>query len=166
MDEEDKGSTDAVNEAGDAFVAAELKKAAKAASKNPETELDRALVRAQKLVDEEKKLKKEVKALRSQLDKDTKTTIESLDDGQCRRLLEAKWIDPLCDGLSRIPAAAADAFVAKIKALNEKYATTYAEVCDQITNAETELSNMLDKLTGNEFDMAGINELIKLLGGE
>ena len=166
MDDEDKGSTDAVNEAGDAFVAAELKKAAKAASKNPETELDRALVRAQKLVDEEKKLKKEAKTLRSQLDEDTKTTIESLDDGQCRRLLEAKWIDPLCDGLSRIPAAAADAFVVKIKALNEKYATTYAEVCTQITNAETELSNMLDELTGNEFDMAGINELNKLLGGE
>lgn len=52
MEEEDKGSTDAVNEAGDAFVAAELKKAAKAIGKNPESDLDLALVRAQKLVDE------------------------------------------------------------------------------------------------------------------
>lgn len=166
MEEEDKGSTDAVNEAGDAFVAAELKKAAKAIGKNPESDLDLALVRAQKLVDEEKRLKKEMKILRVQLGEDTKATIESLDDDQCRSLLEAKWIDPLCGALSRIPETAAAAFVVKIKALNEKYATTYADVCDQISSAEAELSNMLDQLTGNDFDMAGINELKKLLGGE
>lgn len=166
MDEEDKGSTDAVNEAGDAFVAAELKKAAKAIGKNPESDLDLALVRAQKLVDEEKRLKKDMKILRVQLGEDTKAIIESLDDDQCRSLLEAKWIDPLCGALSGIPEAAAAAFVVKIKALNEKYATTYADVCDQISSAEAELSNMLDQLMGNDFDMAGINELKKLLGGE
>lgn len=166
MDEEDKGSTDAVNEAGDAFVAAELKKAAKAIGKNPESDLDLALVRAQKLVDEEKRLKKDMKILRVQLGEDTKAIIESLDDDQCRSLLEAKWIDPLCGALNGIPEAAAAAFVVKIKALNEKYATTYADVCDQISSAEAELSNMLDQLMGNDFDMAGINELKKLLGGE
>ncbi len=166
MDEEDKGATDAVNEAGDAFVAAELKKAAKAAGKNLETDLDRALVRAQKLVDEEKKLKKDAKTLRAQLDEDTKASIEGLDDGRCRKMLEAKWVDPLCDGLGKIPASVVDGFVAKIKALNEKYATTYADVCDQISSAEAELFSMLDELTGNEFDMAGIAELKKLLGGE
>lgn len=107
-----------------------------------------------------------MKILRVQLGEDTKATIESLDDDQCRSLLEAKWIDPLCGALSRIPETAAAAFVVKIKALNEKYATTYADVCDQISSAEAELSNMLDQLTGNDFDMAGINELKKLLGGE
>ena len=166
LDDEEKGATDAVNDTGDAFVAAELKKAAKAAGKNPETDLERALVQAQKLFDEEKKLKKDAKALRAQLDEDAKAAIEGLDDAQCRQLLEAKWIDPVCAGLGKIPAAVVDDFVAKVKALSDKYATTYADVCDQISGAEAELSGMLDELVGNEFDMAGIGELKKLLGGE
>ena len=166
LDDEEKGATDAVNDTGDAFVAAELKKAAKAAGKNPETDLERALVQAQKLFDEEKKLKKDAKALRAQLDEDAKAAIEGLDDAQCRQLLEAKWIDPVCAGLGKIPAAVVDDFVAKVKALSDKYATTYADVCDQIGGAEAELSGMLDELVGNEFDMAGIDELKKLLGGE
>ena len=166
LDDEDKGATDAVNDTGDAFVAAELKKAAKAAGKNPEGDLERALVQAQKLFDEEKKLKKDAKALRAQLDEDAKAAIEGLDDAQCRQLLEAKWIDPVCAGLGKIPAAVVDDFVAKVKALSDKYATTYADVCDQISGAEAELSGMLDELVGNEFDMAGIDELKKLLGGE
>ena len=166
LDDEEKGATDAVNDTGDAFVAAELKKAAKAAGKNPEGDLERALVQAQKLFDEEKKLKKDAKALRAQLDEDAKAAIEGLDDAQCRQLLEAKWIDPVCAGLGKIPAAVVDDFVAKVKALSDKYATTYADVCDQISGAEAELSGMLDELVGNEFDMAGIDELKKLLGGE
>ena len=166
LDDEEKGATDAVNDTGDAFVAAELKKAAKAAGKNPEGDLERALVQAQKLFDEEKKLKKDAKALRAQLDEDAKAAIEGLDDAQCRQLLEAKWIDPVCAGLGKIPAAVVDDFVAKVKALGDKYATTYADVCDQISGAEAELSGMLDELVGNEFDMAGIGELKKLLGGE
>ena len=85
---------------------------------------------------------------------------------QYKHILEIKWIDPLRDGLNKTPATTADVFVAKVKALNEKYATTYADVCNQIVSAEADLSNMLDNLTGNEFDMAGINELKKLLGGE
>ena len=53
-----------------------------------------------------------------------------------------------------------------MKALNEKYETTYADVCIQIGTAEEELSDMLDDLVGSEFDMAGIAEFKKLLGGE
>ncbi len=166
LDDEDKNATDAVNDAGDAFVASELKKVAKAVGKNPEGDLERALVQAQKLVDEEKRLKKDVNALRAQLDEDTKAAIQGLNDAQCAQLLEAKWIDPVCAGLRQIPVAVVDNFLAKVKALIDKYATTYADVCDQIASAEAELSHMLDELCGNEADMAGIGELKKLLGGE
>ena len=164
MDDEDKGSCAAVNE--DGFVTAELKKAVKAFGKNPETDFERALVKAQGLYDEEKKLKKEAKQLREELDKATKTAIEGLDDVQCRKLLEAKWVEPLCAGLEKLPTAIIDGFVAQVKALCEKYSTTYSDVCGQIETAEKELSDMLGELTGNEFDMAGIAELKKLLGGE
>lgn len=132
----------------------------------PEKSFESKLAIAQTLLSEEKELGKTVKELEANLHEETKATIENLDDLQYKHILEIKWIDPLRDGLNKIPATTADAFVAKVKALNEKYATTYADVCNQIASAEADLSNMLDNLTGNEFDMAGINELKKLLGGE
>ena len=59
LDEEERESA-AVNDEGDAFVAAELKRAVKAIGKNPESEFDNTLVKAQKLFDEEKQIKKQV----------------------------------------------------------------------------------------------------------
>lgn len=54
----------------------------------------------------------------------------------------------------------------KVQALRDKYSETYADIDAQIQQAESELVGMLGQLTGNEYDMAGINELAKLLGGE
>ncbi len=54
FDEDDKQNSDAVNQDGDAFVAAELKKAVKAIGKNPVSDFERGLVQAQKLFDESK----------------------------------------------------------------------------------------------------------------
>ena len=65
-----------------------------------------------------------------------------------------------------LPKAVVDGFIAKVTALNAKYATTYSDVCNQIDEAERQLAAMLGQLTGNEYDMAGIAELRMLLGGE
>ena len=53
-----------------------------------------------------------------------------------------------------------------VKALGEKYLTTYSDIDSQIQEAEASLAAMLGELTGNEFDLAGLNELRSLLGGE
>lgn len=68
--------------------------------------------------------------------------------------------------LEELPQTAVDELIAAVNALNDKYSTTYSDVCEQIEQAEAELGNMLGQLTGNEFDMAGIAELKTLLGGE
>ena len=96
----------------------------------------------------------------------TKEVIEGLTDAQCDDLLAAKWIEPLQSDLLALPDAVVVDFIAKVTALNAKYATTYSDVCSQIDEAESELAAMLGQLTGNEHDMAGITELRKLLGGE
>jgi len=59
-----------------------------------------------------------------------------------------------------------DEFIGKVNALKNKYATTYADVCGQIDEAEKELAGMLGDLTGNARDMSGLEELKALLGGE
>lgn len=68
--------------------------------------------------------------------------------------------------LGSLPNAVVDELVAKVTALRDKYATTYADIDTEIQSIETELVGMLGNLTGNEFDMAGVGELAKLLGGE
>ena len=166
LDEDDKSSTDAVSEDGDSFVATELKKTVKLIGKNPETDFDRALVSVQRLFDEEREVKKSVKNLRSSLDEKTRTVIEGLSGEQAADLLAAKWVEPLQRKLEELPQTAVDELIASVNALNDKYSTTYSDVCEQIEQAEAELGNMLDQLTGNEFDMAGIAELKTLLGGK
>lgn len=166
ISEDEKGSSDAINENGDAFAATELNKTVKAIGKNPEGDFECTLVKAKKLIDEQKRVKKALKEAEMALESKTKETIETLTDEQCRDLLYAKWIDPLMNGLLALPVAEIEGFITKAKTLNEKYSTTYADVCKQITEAEKELSGMLGQLAGNEYDMAGINELMTLLGGE
>lgn len=165
LDEEEKGSSDVFDDDG-VLVAASLKKAVKSIGKHPNGDFEMALVRAQTLLDEEKDLKKANKKALVALEETTKKVIEGLTDVQCDELLAAKWIEPLQSDLLELPNAVVGDFIAKIVALNAKYATTYSDVCNQINEAENELAAMLGQLTGNEYDMAGIAELRKLLGGE
>ena len=53
-----------------------------------------------------------------------------------------------------------------MRALAEKYKTTFAEVDQQIEEAEASLVGMLKMLKGSDRDMAGLAELVRLLGGE
>ena len=55
---------------------------------------------------------------------------------------------------------------AKLEAIAKKYDTTLDEVETQIKETEQTLTAMIDDLEGNEFDMLGLAELKKLLGGE
>lgn len=165
LEEEDK-DTLAINEDGTAFVAAELKKAVKAIGKFPQPGLEETLVSAQQLIDEQKRVKKAAKEGRVELEEKTRSVVEGLSDGQCEELLVAKWIDPLQDELKGLATAAVDEAIARIEALNKKYATTYSDICSQISTTEHELAAMLGELTGSPADEAGIAELQRLLGGE
>ena len=95
----------------------------------------------------------------------TKAVIEGLSDEQVYDLLHEKWIVPLVDGLSKLPDSIIADFTATLEKLASKYSTTLSEVEDQIKDTEKELSEMMDMLTGDEFDMHGLAELKKMLGG-
>ena len=165
FDEEEKSIT-AINEDGDAFVAAELKRTVKVIGKHPSNEFEEHLIRAQQLLDELKKLKSAVKAKRTALEEKTRSTVESLDEQTARAMLESKWITPLMEKIKALPEAGIAGFISRVSALNTKYETTYADVCNQIAESEKELASMIGQLTGNEADMAGLAELQSLLGGE
>ena len=159
---EEEKEADFVNE--DSFVFAEVKKALK--NKDIEPETKEKLKEVETLNTEEKALRSEVKKESALLEEKTKKTIESLSDEQVRQLLKGKWIHPLIQNLMQLPDRIVSELVDKLKALAKKYETTFAEIESQIEKTEKELSLMIDDLEAGEFDMLGLHEFKKLLGGE
>ena len=121
---------------------------------------------ANAIIVEEKALKTEIKKLSAQLESKTKETIESLTDEQAIELLKEKWIIPLVENLMKLPEHMVNDLVSEIDRLAKKYDTTFEQVEKEIAETEKALCSMIDELCGNEFDMLGLNEFKKLLGGE
>ena len=178
LSEEDK-EQDTVKESKDGFANAEVAKAAKAFlteqketktkfsadSPEPEESYKAKIIKANKLIDEEKALKKAVKEAQVALHLKTKTTIEGLSDEQVNELLHLKWITPLSQELAAMPSAVINQLTSQVQSLADKYAVTYSQVANEIKTTEQELADMMGELTGNEFDQQGLAELTSLLKG-
>ena len=132
----------------------------------PEDSFEAKMVCADKLMTEEKAVKKDVKEKSYALHMKTKETIEGLSDEQILDLLRLKWIVPLCASLRAMPDAIIDTLEKAAQALADKYAVTYLELDEQIQKSEEALSSMIDELTGNEYDMKGLAEFKALLQGD
>ena len=171
--EEDKEG-DVLNETKDAFIATEVAKKIKesfgsiakakhAVASCDEESFERKLVQVQELMDEERSLKANVKKDQEKLHLNTKAAIENLTDAQVKELFETKWITPLMAALCKIPDDIVSELISGVRNLADKYATTYSEVAVQIDETKSSLSDMIDGLTGNEYDMKGLRELQSLL---
>lgn len=170
MSEDDKeAASDALNDDNDAFVMKNVKRVVKELKQDGSGDalaLAGVLTKAEALSKEEKGLKSDVKKETEALHLKTKDVIESLDDDQVRTLLQKKWIQPICDGIDALPETLLSDFAKQVQALEDKYADTLEDIENEIQETEKSLSSMLSELTGDEFDMAGIRQLQKMLGGE
>lgn len=168
--EEDKETyKDCFTEEGDAFVTKEVAKKIKELKRDRSPETQAALQlfsRVDALSTREKALKASIKSSGTALEAHTKETIEGLTDAQALALLEKKWIAPLTGELSMLPDGVVDRLVGKIQALQNKYATTFFDVEDEIHKTERALAQMLDDLDGSEYDLKGLSEFKSLLMGE
>lgn len=158
---EEEKEGDYASEGG--FVNAEIKKALKSNSIEPETK--EKLLKAAALNTEEKSLKAAIKKETRLLEVKTKDTIEGLSDTQVIELLKAKWIQPLIQSLMKLPDRIVNELVSKIETLAKKYETTFAEVETEIADTQAVLSAMIDELEGSDSDMLGLQEFKKMLGG-
>jgi len=172
LSEEDKDS-EAVNEDKTAFVNAYVTKKAKTLKAEiskgavyADDTLEATIVKVSKLIAEEKELKKEIKKSEGELQAKTIKLINTLSVEQQDFLLVKKWIEPLTAALGAMPRTIVDELTAKTQALANKYAFTCADVDKEISETETELSEMIDALEGNEFDMKGLEAFKALLKGE
>lgn len=160
---EDEKEMDFITEDRDAFVNSEVIKA----SKNKELE-EKTLAKLKKVVDiidEEKKLKKDIKKLSAELENETKKRIEELTDTEVIELLKDKWITPIVKGLDVIPNRIIESLSSKMESLVKKYELTFSDVEKEIAETEKALRDMLDDIEGSEEDLLGLKELKRLLGG-
>lgn len=166
ISEEDKG--DFINEDGTAFIPKEISKLVKSFKgiKIEKDSFEEKIVEANKLMDEEKAIKKQKKAKEEELHSLTRKTIEemSLEDGL--KLLEIKWNKPIVDSISEIPIKLIKELESKVNLLKNKYQNTLIDIENEIEKTTAELNSLFDELVGNDFDMQGLQELKKLLGGE
>ena len=184
LSEEEKACP-AVNEEGDGFINAEIPKAlqqelesdgvaiakkadlTKAIDKHifAEESLGAKLQAAYKLLAEEKTLKAELKTQSAELHSKTKAAIEALDDAEALDLLRQKWFVPLNAAMCRLPENMLVQFSQKLTALCDKYADTYQHISERKQESAAALAQMMDELTGSEFDLQGIAAWQAILKG-
>lgn len=170
LSEDDKEEiAELLSEEGDLFVGSQVAKKAKEIKKNgnilPDS-IDSTVITVNDLLEEEKELKKVIKTDSSKLEVLTEETIKHLTDEEISELLFIKWIKPLVKAINELPQEMIKTLISKVSNLEKKYETTMVDLDCEISNSEKELCTLLDDLVGNEFDMKGLQEFKKLLGGE
>jgi len=115
------------------------------------------------LIEEEKSLNKSIKELEAQLLTKIMHTIEHLSDEESVQLLEHQWIDPIMDQVHELFETALKDFSKGLQKLSEKYAITLSDLETQIQTNGKALSEMIDELSGDDFDIQGLEAFKSLL---
>lgn len=116
-----------------------------------------------KLNDEAKAIRKEITKLTKELEEKTIKKIEGLTDSEINALLEEKWILPLCTSLNEMPDKVVDDFISSLTKMTGKYSETLFSIGNEINQTQKELFELMDELTGNDFDMKGLENLKGIL---
>ena len=100
------------------------------------------------------------------LEKLTIEKIEALTMLEINQLLELKWISPIVSQIEALPHNMLKALSEKIVALNEKYATSFADIENEIKASSDALAELVGQLTGDEFAVKGLEALINKVDKE
>ncbi len=113
------------------------------------------------LWDEKKAKNARIKKDKTALEAKTIATIEGLDMNDISKFLELKWIVPITSAIAALPDEIIQTLADAITVLSEKYAVTYNDIEQGIVASEQNLATLIDQLTGDEFAIRGLSNLIK-----
>lgn len=113
------------------------------------------------LWNEQTQTNKQIKADKQALAEKTIKAIENLSDEEAATLLHHKWINPICNDIDNTLHAVLSALESEALALSEKYATSYKQINDDMAVANKQLAELVEQLTGDEFAIKGLKELVK-----
>ena len=133
---------------------------AKAKKDEVEAETKEKLKKIVKLWEKQKNKNKQIKEAKQALIDKTVEAIENLSDEEISLFLHKKWIDPIIKGIDETLTEVLSAFETKVLALGKKYAVSYKQLKEDLEKSQKELSGLIGELTGDEFAILGLNELI------
>ena len=168
MEEEDKSQI--LNDNNDAIdfkkVNEKLKEIRKDKISVEPNSFEEKIEKLMSLNNEEKEINRSIRLKNKELLDKSKEAIEGLDDNEIKDILEKKWIEKLVDNLTSLIDRVLKEIVKDIENMSKKYENTLTDINNQINTTEKELIKMLDELTGEDYDMKGINDFKSTLGGE
>ena len=135
-----------------------IKKDAKSNGDDVEPETKQKLKELVALWDEKSKLDKAIKLERIALQEKTIETIQNLADNEVYDFLSIKWLDPVNNKIMCYVDTVVDEMIEAVKALTQKYATSYNVLNAQLVDAQCELADLISDLTGDAFAIEGLNE--------
>lgn len=115
------------------------------------------------LRDEESNNNKEIKAIETELQEETGKVLQNLTDEEIKRLLEAKWIHPMNEGLKTLLSTRLSRFETDLKETVDKYGKSLSSLEARERELNQALKNQLMELTGSSADLAGIQDFIQML---
>ncbi|WP_369024284.1 type I restriction-modification system subunit M [Mycoplasmopsis synoviae] len=122
------------------------------------------------LLNEVKKHKNEIdkhnqliKSFKSNLKEKTENFKENANEKDLKELLKWKWIDLMLNKILELPDEYLEDLSYKLNLLKDKYGESLEKIENEISQNENELISLLKELNGNDYDMKGINEFIKIL---
>lgn len=142
-----------------------IKKDAKSKGDDVDPETKEKLKKLVALWDEKSKLDKAIKLERKALEEKTIETIQNLTDIEVYDFLCLKWIVPVNNQIMSYVDTVIDELIKAVKALAQKYATSYSDLNAQLVEAQSELAGLISDLTGDEYAICGLNEFKNSLKG-
>ena len=113
------------------------------------------------LWEEQAAKKKLINKEKVELENKTIEAIQHLTDEEVKGFLEKKWILPITTAIEALPKSIIDQLADAVISLNEKYAVTYNDIEASIAESEQNLAELIGQLTGDEYAICGLSNLIK-----
>lgn len=128
-----------------------------------EMETKEKLVKVDGLWKESSNLNKKIKAAAEKLEDETIAKIGSLTDDEAKNLLQMKWIEPMYAGIMSTMDYEFKALESATDTLAKKYEDSLCEIEKQMSTNDSELTELIGELTGDNFAIKGLNGFVNLI---
>ena len=119
------------------------------------------------LKEKEKEYYDTSKKLYSILDEKLKEKYANLTVDEIKEfVIERKWFCSIYEEVHKLFASVSKRITNRINLLAERYENTLRDIDFDINTVSNTLSELINQLVGDEFDMEGLKELKKILGGK
>lgn len=113
------------------------------------------------LWNEQTKTNKEIKIAKQQLEDSTVQAINNLTDDEVNHFLHLKWILPVCSEINDAFHAIITHLEADVLALSNKYGLSLKQINHDCRENNNQLAQLVKQLTGDEWAIEGLMEVIK-----